>query len=191
MVQLPQKMANILQRASLWNAGGEWPQMLPGDLIVLASKAHYPYINICAASQQQSAVFSREYFKSELLECQIGSVWLHFNYSILWLMLGGEGRCATSVGKGRYVCKITAYKTLLCLSASPQEWGWRSAMSLSTCSSGVLLWASARVTFLRECCLSLMETMESESWTSGLLPCSTCSPLYQSRHVENTARSDQ
>lgn len=73
--------------------------MLPGDLIVLASKAHYPYINICAASQQQSAVFSREYFKSELLECQIGSVWLHFNYSSHWIMLVGEGRCATSVAK--------------------------------------------------------------------------------------------
>lgn len=34
--------------------------MLPGDLIVLASKAHYPYINICAASQQQSAGFFQE-----------------------------------------------------------------------------------------------------------------------------------
>lgn len=145
-------MADILQRASLWNAGGEWPQMLPGDLIVLASKAHYPYINICAASQQQSAVFSREYFKSELLECQIGSVWLHFNYSSHWIMLVGEGRCAaTSVGKGRCVCKIAACKTLLCPPASPQEWEWRSAMSLGACSPGVFLWASARVTFLKEC----------------------------------------
>lgn len=184
-------MANILQRASFWNAGGEWPQMLPGDLIVLASKAHYPYINICAASQQQSAVFSREYFKSELLECQIGSVWLHFNYSSHWIILVDEGRCATSVGKGWFVCKIAAYKTLFYLSASPQEWGWRSAMSPSACSSGVLLWASARVTILRECCLLLMATMQSESWALGLLPYSTCSPLYQSRHVENTARLDQ
>lgn len=44
---------------------------------------------------------------------------------------------------------------------------------------------------LRECCLLLMETMESESWTLGRLPCSTCSSFYQSRHVENTDRLDQ
>lgn len=95
--------------------------------------------HMCCLSTAKCRFFSREYFKSELFECQIGSVWLHFNYSSHWILLVGDGRCATSVGKGRYVCKTTAYKTLLCLSALPQEWEWRSAMSLSASSSGVFL----------------------------------------------------
>lgn len=108
--------------------------------------------HMCCLSTAKCRFFSRDCFKSELLECQIGSVWLHFNYSSHWILLVGDGRCATSVGKGGYVCRTTAYKTLLCLSASPQEWKWRSAMSLSACSHGVFLWVSARVTFWRECC---------------------------------------